>query len=124
LGGRVQLDVDLEADDGLPALGDHRAAPFSAGGTGSKPMPASSAWAACRMRFSENAGPTSCNPTGRPSLSPDGIEIPGRPARLTGTVRMSQAYMAHGSSIRSPMPNATVGEAGVAIRSTPAKAAS
>ena len=53
-----------------------------------------------------------------------GIEIPGRPARFTGTVRTSDAYIAQGSSTRSPIRNATVGEVGDTTRSTSANAAS
>ena len=50
--------------------------------------------------------------------------MPGSPARFTGTVSTSEAYIAHGSSTRSPMRNATVGDVGVTTRSTPAKASS
>ena len=50
--------------------------------------------------------------------------MPGRPARLTGTVRTSDAYIAHGSSTRSPIRNATVGDVGIAIRSQSPNAAS
>ena len=39
------------------------------------------------MRFSLNAGPASWKPTGRPSLSPQGIEIAGMPASDIGTVK-------------------------------------
>ena len=37
--------------------------------------------------FSLKAGPASWKPTGRPSASPFGIEMPGMPARLIGTVQ-------------------------------------
>ena len=53
----------------------------------SKPIACSSANAASRMRFSLNAGPASWKPTGRPSLSPLGIEIAGIPASDIGTVQ-------------------------------------
>ena len=50
--------------------------------------------------------------------SPAGIEIPGRPARLAGTVKTSLRYMATGSSILSPMPKAALGAVGVSTTST------
>ena len=50
--------------------------------------------------------------------------MPGSPARLTGTVSTSDAYIAHGSSTRSPIRNATVGDVGIAIRSQSSNAAS
>ena len=40
------------------------------------------------------------------------------PASGIGTVQASARYIAHGSSVRSPSLNATVGEVGVTIRST------
>jgi hypothetical protein len=43
---------------------------------------------------------------------------------LTGTVSTSDAYIAHGSSTRSPIRNATVGDVGMAIRSHAPNAAS
>ena len=56
-------------------------------------------------------------PTGRPSSSarPDGIEIPGTPARFAGMVVTSLRYICIGSSIFSPSLNAVVGAVGVAI---------
>ncbi len=50
--------------------------------------------------------------------------MPGSPLRLSGTVSTSHAYIAHGSSRRSPIGNATVGEVGVEIRSTFSNASS
>ena len=67
--------------------------------------------------FSENCGPVSCNPTGSPSESPQGIESPGSPAMLGGMVRTSEAYIASGSCVFSPSLKATVGEVGLTIRS-------
>ena len=60
-----------------------------------------------------------CSPTGKPSLRPHGIEIPGRPATLTGSVHASDRYIATGSAIRAPKRNATVGEVGATSASKP-----
>ena len=76
----LQLDVDLQADHGLE-LAHRRACDPS------KPSSRSSAWAASSSRFSLNAGPAICRPTGNPSLSPQGIEIAGIPASDIGTVQ-------------------------------------
>ncbi len=54
--------------------------------------------------------------------SPAGTEMPGRPARLTGTVKTSFRYMAIGSSVFSPMAKAADGVVGVRITSTFLKA--
>ena len=62
-------------------------------GSASKPIAASSAWAAASSRFSLNAGPAICRPTGSPSDRPHGIEIAGIPARLTGIVQTSERYI-------------------------------
>ena len=88
-GGR-QLDVDLQADDRLEAPRRRRwrrALLRHAPALPSKPSACSSAWAASSRRFSLNAGPASCRPTGSPSLSPQGIEIAGMPASDIGTVQ-------------------------------------
>ena len=53
----------------------------------SKPIACSSACAASSSRFSLKAGPAICRPTGRPSLSPQGIEMAGIPASDIGTVQ-------------------------------------
>src|SRR5450756_222746 len=96
---RGELDVDLEADDRFPAAHDG-ASSLAARNVGavSNPIAPSSAYAARRMRFSENAGPMNWKPTGKPSARPQGIEIAGRPARLTGIVQMSLMYIANGSA--------------------------
>ena len=74
------------------------------------------------MRFSLKAGPMSWKPTGRPSLSPQGMQIAGRPARLAGIVQMS--LMVHRQRVGGARAGlkATVGDVGDAMRSTPAKA--
>src|SRR4029077_10062788 len=77
---RLQLDVDLQADDRLVFAQVNALVE-------SKPIACSSAWAASRIRFSLNAGPASWKPTGSPSDSPHGIEIAGRPASEVGTVK-------------------------------------
>src|SRR5439155_12754111 len=88
-----------------------------------KPAAFSTVRATRRSVASSKARPMSCRPRGRPSaVSPAGTEIPGRPARLTGTVKTSLRYMAMGSSMRSPMANAAVGVAGVRMASTDSKA--
>src|SRR3989344_9429491 len=63
------------------------------------------------------------NPTGRsfPSRTtlPLGTEIAGTPARFTGTVKISAAYIASGSSDFSPILNPGVGDVGITMASTP-----
>jgi len=76
------------------------------------------------MVASPSAGAMSCRPTGRPSASPAGTDTAALPARLTGMVNTSDRYMASGSSTRSPIGNATVGEVGPASRSKRWKASS
>ena len=44
----------------------------------------------------------SCRPTGSPSDSPAGIEIPGSPAMFTGSVQASDRYIETGSARRAP----------------------
>ena len=54
-----------------------------------------------------------CIPTGRPSLvRPHGTLMHGMPARLPVIVKMSDKYMARGSSTFSPRRNAGKGETG------------
>src|SRR5439155_8553233 len=84
---RLQVDVDLEPDDRLPAHA-------SLGGTKSNSSARSRAWALRKSRFSENCRPTSCSPTGRPSARPQGIESPGRPAMFGGIASTSERYIA------------------------------
>ena len=54
----------------------------------------------------------SWRPTGSPSERPHGIEIPGRPAMLTGSVQASERYIATGSAILAPNGQATDGLVG------------
>ncbi len=56
---------------------------------------------------------------GRPSDSPAGIEIPGSPAMLTGSVQASDRYIETGSARRAPNRNATVGRVGATRASKP-----
>ena len=63
--------------------------------------------------------PIICKPSGYPLLSnPPGIEIAGKPARFTGTVKISFRYMDTGSSVFSPILKAELGVEGVNIAST------
>ena len=63
--------------------------------------------------------PIICKPNGYPFEScPAGIEIPGKPARLTGTVNISLRYIETGSFVFSPILNAELGVDGVNIAST------
>src|ERR1035437_4489095 len=63
---------------------------------------------------SSKALPISCRPSGNPlSVRPAGTASPGRPARLTVTVKTSFRYMATGSSLLSPTAKAGPGVAGV-----------
>src|SRR5262249_35481824 len=114
---RFQVHVDLEADHGFPV---HR----NRFGTKSNSSARSRAWPARNSVFSENCGPISCSPTGKPSERPHGIESPGIPAMFEGIVSTSERYMASGFSVRSPSRNATVGEVGDASRSKRSKRAS
>src|SRR5919197_1210232 len=100
---RAELDVDLEADDRL--VRDRVAHDRTCDPSNSRAC--SSAKAASRTRFSLNAGPASWNPTGSPSLSPQGIEIAGIPASDIGTVKYSLRYSASGSSDVAPSSHAT-----------------
>src|SRR5436190_7930747 len=113
---RLQVNVDLEADDRLPS---HR----YLSGTKSKASARSSAWPARKSRFSANCRPISCSPTGSPSESPQGIDRPGSPARFDGIVRRSAAYIASGLAVRAPSSNATVGDVGLTSTSKFSKAA-
>src|SRR5438093_890882 len=60
-------------------------------------------------------------PTGNPSESPHGREMPGRPEMFTGRVKMSFRYIASGSFTFAPIANATVGDVGVTSASTSSK---
>ena len=63
--------------------------------------------------------PIICNPNGYPLASwPAGIEIPGKPAKFTGTVKISFKYIETGSFVFSPILNAELGVDGVRIAST------
>jgi hypothetical protein len=66
------------------------------------------------MRPSVNAGVVICTPTGRRERAPreTGTCMAGSPARLGGSVKMSARYMASGSLVFSPRPNAGVGAVG------------
>src|SRR5919205_618669 len=112
-------EVGGSVDDPL-----HAAAPARRGGTGSNASARSSAWPIRKSLFSENCGPTSWSPIGRPSERPHGIESPGRPAIHDGIVSRSERYMASGFSVRSPSLNATVGEVGETRTSKRSNAAS
>ena len=61
----------------------------------------------------------SCSPTGSPSDRPHGIDTPGSPAMLTGSVQASDRYIATGSASRAPKRKATVGEVGATSASKP-----
>src|SRR5262249_41512078 len=100
----------------------HAAASLS--GAGSNPSARSSACPTRNSVFSENCGPISWRPTGRPSERPHGIEIPGMPAMLDGIVSTSARYMANGFSVFSPRRNATVGDVGLTSTSKRSNSAS
>ena len=66
-----------------------------------------------------------CSPSGSPSrFSAAGTDIAGSPARLAGTANTSFRYIASGSAIFSPSPNAADGAVGARITSQLAKACS
>jgi hypothetical protein len=52
------------------------------------------------------------------------MEMPGTPARLAGMVNTSERYIASGSSARSPIRKAVVGEVGDTSTSKDSKASS
>ena len=64
----------------------------------------------------------SCNPSGSPSLfNPAGTDIPGKPAKLTVTVKTSFKYISTGSAVSNfPSSKAADGVVGVKIASIPA----
>jgi len=55
-------------------------------------------------------------------LKPQGNDTAGKPARLAEIVKISDKYILKGSSVRSPILKAQVGEVGVRITSTSPKA--
>src|SRR5579875_1727674 len=123
LGARLQLNVNLEADDRLVLdLFAHAVSFPRRAGPPSKPSACSSAKAQSSSRFSLKAGPPSWNPTGRPSLRPQGMEIAGMPASDIGTVQKSFRYIASGSFDFAPSSNAVLGAVGVTMKSTAEKA--
>ena len=61
----------------------------------------------------------SWSPTGSPSERPQGIEMPGSPAMLTGSVQASARYIATGSASRAPNGQATYGLVGATSASIP-----
>ena len=72
-----------------------------------------------KMFCSSKAFPIICSPKGYPFTSwPAGIEIPGKPAKFTGTVKISFKYIETGSFVFSPILNAELGVDGVNIAST------
>ena len=82
-----------------------------------KSVACSKAYAALYIVCSSKCFPIICKPTGKPSENPAGIDIPGNPAKLTGTVKISYIYIVIGSLIFSPKPKATVGVEGPIIKS-------
>ena len=75
--------------------------------------------------FSENLGPSSWKPSGKPFVvCPAGMASPGIPAIFAGAVKISAKYIFSGSSFFSPNLNGGVGETGAIIASTWEKALS
>src|SRR5512135_1349472 len=103
--------MDLHADDdfpvGLGALDQFsgaltHAALHQFAGLAENDAAISIARAARRMVASSNAFPMNCSPSGRPlAVNPAGTEMPGRPARLTVTVKTSFRYIETGSKVFS-----------------------
>src|SRR5277367_2357376 len=78
-----------------------------------------------RIISSANGGAINCMPIGRLFESyPHGIAMPGKPARFTEIVKMSDRYIVSGSFIFSPSLKAVVGATGVTIKSHCSKARS
>src|ERR1700690_1604606 len=89
------------------------------------PADCSYAYDVLRIVSSSKCLPISCRPIGRLfEVKPQGIEIPGTPARLTLIVNMSARYIWGGSFVFSPSLNAGVGEVGVTMISACLKASS
>src|SRR5436190_12971324 len=84
----------------------------SRSGVVSKSSARSSACATRKRAFSESCGPTSCRPTGSPSLRPHGMLKLGSPAMFGGIASTSARYIESGSTVLSPSLNATVGDVG------------
>src|SRR5262245_46459929 len=67
-------------------------------GAGAMPAASSITWPARSTVSSSNALPMICSPSGSPVLDdPAGTTMPGRPAMLTVTVKMSLRYISSGS---------------------------
>ncbi len=80
---------------------------------GLKAAAASNTDPARKSTFSSKAGPMSWSPKGSPSFErPAGMEIPGRPARLAGTVSTSFKYITTGSVGLSSSAKAAEGVVG------------
>ena len=87
---RLQLDVDLEADDGFPT----HLRPLRDEVEGERLLRARGRRGRARSR--RTAARSAASPTGRPSERPQGIDSPGRPAMFDGIVSTSERYMASG----------------------------
>src|SRR5262249_2870856 len=118
-----ELGVHLEPDDRLE-VGHAHAAPRG-GVRRWKSCSRSNARPMRRTRASSQGRPRISRPMGRFALvKPQGMLIPGRPARLHGSVKTSFRYIASGSLTFSPMRKAGVGEVGESTASTARKASS
>jgi hypothetical protein len=69
----------------------------------------------------ENSQPAACLKAS-PAFSPQGIDIPGSPAKFAGIVKISCKYISVGSSLFSPALKAVPGVVGDKITSTVLKA--
>src|SRR5579872_3376035 len=125
---RARAVEDAHVAEHAPACGDEvgcrvdeRPLHRSRSGTVSNASACSRAWPVRKSVFSPSCGPISCRPTGRPSLSPHGIESPGSPAMHEGIVSRSLTYIASGSCVFAPSANATVGDVGDASTSKRSK---
>jgi hypothetical protein len=99
-------------------------------GTGSKPRSCSKAHATRYIRSSRSSGAITWSPTGSAvpaasgaGASPAGTDSAGMPASDAGTVATSLRYIAMGSAVLVPSPNATVGAVGLTSTSARSKAA-
>src|SRR5262245_12675267 len=111
-GGRASAVWPLDAGLGEPQA-------HQRSGTGNRPAASSMAWPARNSVASSNGLPISCKPNGVPSEErPAGTEMPGTPAMLAVTVKMSLRYIWIGSPLTSPMPKAGPGVVGVRTTST------
>src|SRR5258706_5509334 len=121
LAARLELDVALQAY--YRFVGHANSTSWEAGSSVRSP-PTSSTRPARSSTGSASSGPSTWTARGNPAADrPAGTVSPGVPARLAPIVKMSLRYIASGSASFSPRRNASVGAAGISMKSQRPKAA-